>query len=74
MATNDEASGLKRLSVKITPRTVEQLDSVATRYGLTTTESLRRMVELAALIFDSTADGAEVVIRRDGQEKTLTIL
>lgn len=63
-----------RLNVNGAPATRRAIHQVAVREGATTTESFRRLISYGYLLYTATRwDGADLLIRRDGQVERILL-
>lgn len=66
---------IKRITVNISPATVEALELVITREGVTLTEALRRLVGYGDLVYRaSRLDGKTVLLRKDDESQEVILL
>jgi hypothetical protein len=63
-----------RLSVNITSATDGALQRIATREGLSITEALRRLISYGEVLDIALVEGAEVLVRHDGQLERLLLM
>jgi predicted transcriptional regulator len=68
-------SGLgRRLSVNVALDVGEAIDELAKRHGTTITDVIRRAVSTYKYIDDETAEGAKILVERDGTVREVKFL
>ena len=63
-STDQDTSQAKRVSVSLPLNTIEQLDQIARRHGITMTDAIRRAVATEAYLDNEIQENSKILIQK----------